>query len=80
VMAKSELYQVVEFYLSGTSKPFLRRTGITNIPRVGDSVDARGITGDVVAVTWNLDYAEAPHENWRCNIFIKPPTDGKPRK
>ena len=65
-----DLYHITEFYLTGTTQPFTRRHGIMTHPRVGEDVDVRGVSGRVVAVNWNLDYADRPHEQWRCNVYI----------
>lgn len=68
----ADVYNVTEFYISGRTRPFFRRSGIFNTPRVGESLNVAGVTGDVVTVTWNLDYYEEAHEQWRCNIYVQP--------
>lgn len=65
-----DIYNVIEFYRSGETRPFARRTGVIHIPSVGDTVDAFGVTGAVVTVNWNMDYQGKPDEQWRCNIYI----------
>jgi hypothetical protein len=73
----SELYHVTEFYRSGEKLPFCRRSSILAHPSVGDQLDVSGVAGKIVAVNWNLDYCGRPDEQWRCNIFIKTPTETK---
>jgi len=65
-----DIYNVVEFYKSGSTQPFRRRTGVFNCPRAGESLNVSGVTGTVVTVNWNLDYEGLPHEQWRCNIYV----------
>jgi len=45
-------------------------------PRVGEGIGVADVSGRVVSVVWNMDYYNKPHEQWRCNIYIKP--DPKP--
>lgn len=66
-----DTFHVVEFYRSGENRPFSRRNGILNIPRVGDAIDAFGFRGVVSSVTWNMDYEGKPDEQWRCNVYLK---------
>ena len=70
-MIMNEHYNVFEFYRSGETKPFFRSRNIFNIPRVGEEIDIYDVQGIVSTVTWNLDYPILPHEQWRCNIYIK---------
>lgn len=67
-----DIYHVTEFYRTGETRPFSRRSGITAHPSVGDTIDAFGVSGEVVSVNWNMDYAGRPDEQWRCNIYVKP--------
>ncbi len=67
----SDPRHVMEFYRSGTTKRFCIRFGITMAPRVGDGICVVGVMGKVVAVNWNLDYDDRPHQEWRCNVYIE---------
>jgi hypothetical protein len=70
---KRDTYNVTEFYRSGEIKPFCRRSNIIARPALGDTLDVAGVSGKVVAVTWNMDYCDEEHEQWRCNIYVKAP-------
>ena len=67
---------VAEFYLSGETKAFARMVGVLNLPLPGETVAIHNVMGTVVTRTWNLDYAGAPHEQCRCNIYIQPFSEG----
>lgn len=67
-----DTFHVVEFYRTGETRPFARRNGVLTIPAVGHGVDVFGVSGEVVTVNWNMDYAGRADEQWRCNIYIKP--------
>lgn len=67
---------VVEFYLSGETKAFARLAGVFNLPQPGETIEIHGVMGAVVTRTWNLDYAGAHHEQWRCNIYMQPLSEG----
>lgn len=66
-----DTFHVMEFYRTGETRPFARRNGILNIPAVGHTIDAFGVSGEVVSVTWNMDYADRADEQWRCNIYVR---------
>ena len=72
---------IVEFYRTGETRPFARRNGLFNVPAKGHLIDAFGVRGEVVGVTWNMDYVgRGDEEQWRCNIYVGPTpetVDGK---
>lgn len=67
-----DMYNIIEFYRSGEARPFARRNGLLNVPAVGHGIDAFGVRGVVAQVNWNMDYAGQDHEQWRCNVYIRP--------
>lgn len=60
---------VVEFYDGSLDNIICRRSGILNVPRSGDTFALGSDMYTVVCVSWNMDYMNMDHEQWRCNVI-----------